>query len=570
MTDRLRVALTEVSTAAGAFSETTTDYDQLLQTITRSCAHALNSTAVLSLFDDNGVMVTPVAIFDDDAALVAAYAPLLSKPQRFDTSLLAQLAPNETNTFVPQLDLEMIRDRITPDVYGFLERIKTRGFIAITIRAHGENLGILSVLQHGDGRPLLDDLDREITTHLANLAGFALSNARLFRRAQQELVGRLSAEQASEQLRASEASARQANAFLDTVLENIPAMVFIKDATDLSFVRFNRAGEELLGIPRSALIGKSDFDFFPKEEAEFFVAKDRETLASQQVLDIPEEPILTGTGQRWLHTRKVPITDEQGVPRYLLGISHDITRQRRDMALLETARDVAETANHELEAFSYSVAHDLRAPLRAIDGFTLALLEDYAPQLGEVGRSYCVRVRNSAQRMAALIDDLLKLSRVTRATLRSQPVDLGELFRTAVGILQRDNPGRKVETIASPMLFASGDPKLLAIAIDNLVANAWKFTSRHPAPQIELTVSQVNGERVFCISDNGVGFDMTYRSKLFGVFNRLHPESEFPGTGVGLATVQRIITRHGGRVWAEGEVSKGARFYFTLSDTRNR
>jgi len=495
--------------------------------------------------------------------LLAALETLLLKPRRYEQSLVGQLSPATGNAFVPEVDLLAMRGRIAPDAYDLLETVGVRGFITITMRVRGETLGVLTVLQHDRARPPLDEFDREIAAHLANLAGFALSNARLFRRAQDELAGRLSAEQVAVELRASER-------LLDTVLENIPAMVFMKDAKELSFVRFNRAGEELLGIPRTQMIGKSDFDFFPKAEAEFFVAKDRETLRANQVVDIPEEPIRTAAGERWLHTRKVPITDENGEPLYLLGISHDITRQKRDMALLEAARDGAEAANKELEAFSYSVAHDLRAPLRAIDGFSQALLEDCADALGEGGRDYCVRVRRSAQRMAALIDDLLMLSRVTRTMVRSQNIDLAEVFRTSVATLQASEPDRNVETEATGMLMTTGDPKLLAILFDNLVGNAWKFTGRAATPKISLRMTKVNGERVYCISDNGVGFDMAYSQKLFGVFNRLHPDAEFPGTGVGLATVQRIVSRHGGRVWAEGEVGEGARFYFTLGDTRTR
>jgi PAS domain S-box-containing protein len=561
MNDRLRVALTEVSTAASAFSESTTDYDQLLAAITRSCAHALKSTCSLSLFDEDQVMLTPVAGYDEDPKLLAAFEVMLLKPRRYEESLVGQLSPASGNAFVPQVDLPAMRGRIAPDAYEFLETVGVRGFITITMRVRGETLGVLTVLQHDRAHPPLDELDREIATHLANLAAFALSNARLFRRAQDELAGRLSAEQVAAELRASER-------MLDTVLENIPAMVFMKDAKELSFVRFNRAGEELLGIPRTQMIGKSDFDFFPKDEAEFFVAKDRETLRLNEVVDIPEEPIRTAAGERWLHTRKVPITDEHGEPRYLLGISHDITRQKRDMAMLAAARDSAEAANKELEAFSYSVAHDLRAPLRAIDGFSQALLEDCAEALGEEGRGYCARVRASAQRMAALIDDLLMLSRVTRTMVRSQNVDLGELFRGAAATLQASNPDRHVEVEATGMLMTTGDAKLLAILFDNLVGNAWKFTAHAAAPKISLGVTKNSGERIYCIADNGVGFDMAYSQKLFGVFNRLHTDAEFPGTGVGLATVHRIVSRHGGRAWAEGEVGEGARFYFTLSDTR--
>ncbi len=566
MPERLRAALAEVSTAAHAFSETMTDYDTLLKVVARSCAQALRSTCSLSLFGNDPAMVTPVAVHDDDPRFAAAFGALLMTPRRYDQGLLGLLAPGGGDAFVPEIDLAGLRDRVPDATYASLEAAEIRGLIAIVMRVRGEALGILTVLQHGDDRPPLDEIDREVTMHLANLAGLAISNARLYRRAQEELAARISAEEINDRLRASEERERRAGAFLDTVLEHLPAMVFVKEAEHLSFVRLNRAGEQILGLDRSALIGKTDFDLFPRPEAEFFVMKDRETLQAGLVVEIAEEPIRTARGERWLYTRKVPLVDDDGVSRYLVGISYDITDRRRDVAALRRARETVEAANRELEAFSYSVAHDLRAPLRAIDGFSQALLEDCADQLGEAGRGYCARVRTAAQRMAALIDDLLALARVSRAELHRQPVDLGGLFRSSLAVLRQGEPERRVETLISGDVAATGDPKLLAVVLDNLVGNAWKFTAREPAPRIELSVEDQDGERVFCVADNGAGFDMAYSAKLFGVFNRLHPDHEFEGTGVGLAIVHRIVTRHGGRVWAQGEVGEGARLYFTLGD----
>jgi len=566
MTDRLRQALAEVSAAASAFSEQMTDFDGLLQAITASCARALDASVSVGLFDDDGTTITPVAVTPVRPTVEGALEGMLRHPRRYDQSLVGQLAPDTGNVFVPQVDVSDLRDRLTREAYDIVAQVGVRGLIQITMRVRGEKLGVLTVIQHDTARAPLDDFDREIATHLASVAGFAIANARLYRRVQDELAGRLSAEQVAEHTRTSESRAIQANAFLDAILENIPAMVFVKDADRLSFVRFNRAGEELLGIPRAELIGKNDFDFFPKEEAAFFVEKDRETLRNQKMVDIPEEPIQTASGTRWLHTRKVPILDEQGESRYLLGISHDITDRKRDMAALERARDAAETASGELESFSYSVAHDLRAPLRAIDGFSQALIDELGDELGEVGRGYAQRVRSSAQRMATLIDDLLRLSRVTRSPLHFQRVDLAELFHTTVATLQRDDPKRRVEISSSGDLVTRGDPRLLAIMFDNLVGNAWKFTSRREIAHIALAAEMLDGERVFSVSDDGVGFDMKYVQKLFGVFNRLHTDSDFPGTGVGLATVQRVVARHGGRAWARGEVGAGATFSFTLSD----
>jgi PAS domain S-box-containing protein len=223
-----------------------------------------------------------------------------------------------------------------------------------------------------------------------------------------------------------------------------------------------------------------------------------------------------------------------------------------------------EAANKELEAFSYSVSHDLRAPLRSIDGFSHVLLEDYGEQLPDEGKGYLERVRAAAQRMATLIDDLLNLSRVTRTALQPKFINLSKMVEEIAGSLQEGQPDREVTFSIMPDLMVEGDPRLLHIVLENLLSNAWKFTSKQDHPVIEFGQKAHAKERTFYVRDNGVGFDMAYADKLFGVFQRLHSVSEFPGTGVGLATVQRIIAIHGGRIWAESEEGKGAGFYFTL------
>ena len=226
-------------------------------------------------------------------------------------------------------------------------------------------------------------------------------------------------------------------------------------------------------------------------------------------------------------------------------------------------------ANKELEAFSYSVSHDLRAPLRAIDGFSLALLEDYADKLDEDGRGYLYRVRAATQRMGTLIDDLLNLARVTRTEMRFENVDLGAIARSVAAELQRDQPERQAEFQIAEGLDTFVDSHLIRITLENLLGNAWKFTSKRGAACIEFGRTDCDGRPTYYVRDNGAGFDPAYAERLFGAFQRLHDSSDFPGTGVGLATVQRIIHRHGGRIWAESAVDRGATFYFTLLETRH-
>ncbi len=238
--------------------------------------------------------------------------------------------------------------------------------------------------------------------------------------------------------------------------------------------------------------------------------------------------------------------------------------QRKYIRQIEQTNIELTAVNKEMESFSYSVSHDLRAPLRSMDGFSLVLLEDYSDKLDERGKDYLQRVRSATQRMGMLIDDMLSLSRVTRSEMKRELVDLSSLVQSIAAELQKSQSTCQVEFIIAPGLTANGDARLLRILLENLLGNAWKFTGTHPKARIEFGTTQVDGEQVFFIRDDGVGFDMKYADKLFGVFQRLHGASEFPGTGVGLATVQRIVHRHGGRVWAEGEVEKGATFYFTL------
>jgi signal transduction histidine kinase len=241
-----------------------------------------------------------------------------------------------------------------------------------------------------------------------------------------------------------------------------------------------------------------------------------------------------------------------------------LSEQQHLVAQLQQRSAQLEAANKELESFSYSVSHDLRAPLRSIDGFSQALLEDYGETLDAPGRHYLQRVRAATQRMAQLIDDLLSLARVTRSELHREAVDLSMLARSITAELQQREPQRQVECAIVEGVVAQGDRRLLQVVLENLLGNAWKFTGVHPCAHIEFGALTHEGQVAYYVRDDGAGFDMTYAGKLFGAFQRLHAMTEFSGNGIGLATVQRVIHRHGGRIWAEGAVEQGATFYFTL------
>jgi PAS domain S-box-containing protein len=238
--------------------------------------------------------------------------------------------------------------------------------------------------------------------------------------------------------------------------------------------------------------------------------------------------------------------------------------------LARRAQDL-EALNKELEAFSYSVSHDLRGPLRALDGFSGALLTHYDKRpLDERGRDYLRRIRRASQKMGRLIDDLLKLSRIARLEIRRDRIDLRAISTRIIADLRESSPTRDVNVEIAEQLIGHGDPQLVEIALRNLIGNAWKFTSRRPRGRIEIGKTLVDGHDAYFVRDDGAGFDMAYADQLFGAFQRLHNETDFEGTGIGLATVQRILARHGGRIWAEAAVERGATFYFTLGESEVR
>jgi light-regulated signal transduction histidine kinase (bacteriophytochrome) len=262
--------------------------------------------------------------------------------------------------------------------------------------------------------------------------------------------------------------------------------------------------------------------------------------------------LASGTFAYWILRT---LTERRRAAYQISALNADLQRRAAEL----------EEANKELEAFSYTVSHDLRTPLSSIDGFTQALLEGYAATLDARGQDYLQRICGATQRMVDLIDALLGLSYVTGAELVRKAVDLSALARAIAPDLPRCEPTRQAEFVIADGLVAHGDARWLRVVLENLFSNAWKFTAKQPRARIEFgSLPQHDGSRVFFVRDNGVGFDMAYADKLFSAFQRLHGRTEYPGTGVGLATVQRIIQRHGGRIWAEGAVGQGATFYFTL------
>ncbi|HZG63520.1 MAG TPA: PAS domain S-box protein, partial [Rubrobacteraceae bacterium] len=382
--------------------------------------------------------------------------------------------------------------------------------------------------------------------------------------------------------RRTESELRLSEARFRAIIEQSPLSIQVL-SPDGQTLQVNRAWEELWGVTLQDIPG------YNLLEDQQLVAKGlmpyirrgfagEPTLIPAAAYD-PDETIPGLTSheepKRWVRAFIYPIKDEDGNVREVILMHEDITERKQAEVEIRKLNEQLEqrvqrrTAqlnafNRELEAFSYSVSHDLRAPLRSIDGFSKILLEDYADELDEEGNDYLKRVRAASQRMGQLIDDLLDLSRMTRSEMRRESVDLSDLAKSFAEELKRSQPERRVEFLIEGGLLVEGDKSLLRVVLENLLRNAWKFTGKQTHARIEFGASEQEDKRAYFVRDNGAGFDMAYADKLFGAFQRLHGGSEFEGTGIGLATVQRIIHRHGGRVWAEGRVGYGATFYFTL------
>lgn len=333
-------------------------------------------------------------------------------------------------------------------------------------------------------------------------------------------------------------------------------------ASDGIITDVNHATEEVTGVDRAHLVG-TDF-------SNYFTEPDKARAGYQQVFAegrVEDYPLA-------IHHRSGHVTDvlynasvfrnEAGEVQGVFAAARDVTERKRLEDSLRQRTLELENSVAELEAFSYSVSHDLRAPLRSIDGFSQILLEDYRDKVNQEGQDCLRRIRVASQNMGQLIDALLQLSRVMRSELAREPVDLSLLALSTAALIQKSEPLRQVRLHIANGLQAQGDRRLLTVLLQNLLQNAWKFTARNPDPNIEFGSTQKDGKTAYYVRDNGIGFDMTYVDKLFTPFQRLHAREQFEGTGIGLATVQRIIKRHGGRVWAEGAVGKGATFYFSL------
>ena len=348
-----------------------------------------------------------------------------------------------------------------------------------------------------------------------------------------------------------------------SLAENIPDIV-TRYNRDLRHIFVNTAASHATGLPPEALIGKTNLEMgHDPKQVEFWMRHVQNVFATGKP-ETMEFQWMAPDGLRYQQTVITPEFDVDGSVKTVLCVTHNLTDLKRTEESLRKYTADLETANKELESFSYSVSHDLRAPLRTLDGFSKMILEDYGDKLDEAGKDYLQRIRMASHTMAELIDAILKLSRISRAEMHQEQVDLTDLAKSIAEELKQSQPERQAEFIIQPDLMFKGDPALLRVALNNLLENAWKYTSKCQQTRIEIGMINQNAEKVYFIRDNGIGFAMQYANKLFQPFQRLHTGKEYPGTGIGLATVQRVIRRHNGRIWAESEVGKGTTFYFTF------
>ncbi len=561
--------------------------------ITRAGIIAANSAAALAFQNEadgtdvlsalfNDPHIVAACLYDQDGHVFAKY-PAATPTEAFPTSPETQIQGFETAhfvTFAPVVreDRRLGTVYLKSDLSAMNERFRFyTGLVIVVVTVSILVAFALSTrLQKRIAEPILNlaDTARKISEHKDYfLRAQVQSDDEIgqLTNSFNDMLGQI--QQRDSSLRTNEARTR---AILESALDSIITMDH-----QGKIVEFNPAAETMFGYKRQQAIGSQLADLIIPPSLR---GKHRDGLvhylATGEAKVLNKRLELTATradGSEF--PIEVAITRiPQHEPPMFTGFIRDITERKRaegeirklnaelEQRVIERTAQL-ETANKELEAFSYSVSHDLRAPLRGLDGFSQALLEDYADKLDDAGKNLLQRVRAGTQRMGQLIDDLLNLSRVSRSALHREPIDLTGIASEIAGELRERDPQRRVDLRIAENLKTEGDPQLLRLVLENLLGNAWKYTAKRPEAKIEFGSSRDNGSSSFYVRDDGVGFDMQYAGKLFAPFQRLHGMNEFPGTGVGLATVQRIIRRHGGRVWAEAAVNKGATFYFSLKQS---
>lgn len=359
---------------------------------------------------------------------------------------------------------------------------------------------------------------------------------------------------------------RKSEALLRAVTDNNLDPIFMKDRNSRMLFA-NPATLQYIGKTAENVIGKTDEEFYENpEDGRRMMENDRKVIESGSGMII-EEVVSDSNGSNFCFlTSKSPWYDEQGQIAGLVGVAHEITDRKKYEQALQLRTEELTAANKELESFSYSVSHDLRTPLRAIKGFSDILLEDYAEKFDDEGWDLLRRINTSTQRMAEIVDNMLRLARISREAIQRNNVDLKPVVTAIINDLRRNNPERNVTFTITDQLPAFADEQLMNIALSNLIGNAWKYTGGNPDARIDMGYMHKDGEDIIYIRDNGAGFDMKLSHKLFKPFQRLHSDDKFPGTGTGLAIVCKIIKYHNGKIWAESEPGKGAAFFFTLEN----
>jgi PAS domain S-box-containing protein len=555
--------LAAVAAAADAFSDAVLDVEALLEIVAEHIARATGDFCSVVLLSADGRRIEPVAAYHVDPNLRQDVAGLLGVPMELEASGPWKTAVQERRTVVIEIDPDHLPPNVAPHQARHIQRWRVREAVLVPMVAQGRVVGGLN-LNRMEGSAALGKEDLDLLESLASRAARAIATAQ-FMRDQRLSTTELEAKMEE---RTKELSA--ANRFLDSVIENIPNMVFVKDAKELRFVRQNAAGLELIGFSHDEVIGKNDFDFFPTEQAKFFTSADRETLESGRLVDIPEETIQTRhKGERILHTKKIPILDAEGEPAFLLGISEDITEAKRAHEALRLAQEEAERANRAKSQFLASMSHELRTPLNSVLGFSELLADDVTGQFDDATRRrFLEQIHSSGQHLLQLINDILDLSKVEagQMELHVQPVEVGSVIddvRATVEPLARTK-AIELHVESSPELRLTGDAGKVKQMLLNLVSNAIKFTPS--GGRVDIRARQVDSWAEIAVTDTGIGIAENDIGSLFTEFHQLDAGlgRQQEGTGLGLALTKHFVEMHGGKVSVSSVVGKGSTFTLRL------